>query len=83
MGAVSKQLDENLAHLAWSLWTEIGVAGLERKHQSFAVAPEELIMLTSIISDFDPRLRDEALDWCCKYNSFVFTYSSTNSCNKI
>lgn len=71
MGTVSKQFDENLAHLAWSLWTELGVAGLERKHEDFSIAPEELIILTSVLSEFDPRLRDEALDWCVRYHRFV------------
>lgn len=71
MGTVSKQIDENLAHLAWSLWTEIGVAGLERRHRAFSIAPEELIILTSALSEFDPRLRDEALDWCIHYHRFI------------
>lgn len=71
MGTVSKQIDENLAHLAWSLWTEIGVAGLERRHRDFLIVPEELIILTSALSEFDPRLRDEALDWCIHYHRFI------------
>lgn len=71
MKIVSKQLNENLIRLAWSLWTEIGVAGLERKHKNFSVAPEELIILTSALSQFDPRLRDEALDWCVRYHRFI------------
>lgn len=71
MGTVSKQIDENLAHLAWSLWTEIGVAGLERKHRAFSIAPEELIILTSALSEFDPRLCDEALDWCIHNHRFI------------
>lgn len=71
MREVSKQFDQNLARLAWSLWTELGVAGLERKHQAFSVIPEELIVLTSILSEFDPRLRDEALDWCTRYHHLI------------
>jgi len=71
MGTVSKQLDENLAHLAWSLWSELGVAGLKRNHQAVSIAPEELIMLTAVLSEFDPRLRDEALDWCIHYHEFI------------
>lgn len=71
MKPVSKQLDANLAHLAWSLWTELGVAGLERQHQSFSIPPEELIILTSALSEFDPRLRDEALDWCIGNHRFI------------
>lgn len=71
MRPISDQLDENLALLAWSLWTELGVAGLKRNHEDFAVAPEELIILTSALSQFDPRLRDEALDWCIQYHRFI------------
>jgi hypothetical protein len=71
MAPLSKQLDTNLARLAWSLWTELGVAGLERKHQAFSIAPEELIVLTAALSEFDPRLRDEALDWCIRYHRFI------------
>ena len=51
--------------------SELGVAGLERKHQAFSIAPEELIILTSALSEFDPRLRDEALDWCSHYHRFI------------
>jgi len=68
---ISDQIDENLALFAWSLWTELGVAGLKRNHQDFAVTPEELIILTSALSQFDPRLRDEALDWCIQYHRFI------------
>lgn len=71
MKTVSNQIDENLAHLAWSLWSELGVAGLERRHSSFLIAPEELIILTSALSEFDPRLRDEALDWCIHYHRYI------------
>ncbi len=71
MQTVVKQLDQTLTSLAWSLWTELGVAGLERKHPDFGIAPEEIIILTSVLSDFDPRLRDEALDWCIQYHHFI------------
>lgn len=71
MRSASKQLDTNLARLAWSLWTELGVAGLERNHSNFSIAPEELIVLTVALAEFDPRLRDEALDWCIHYHPFI------------
>ena len=32
---------------------------------------EELIILTAVIAESDPRLRDEALDWCSRYHHFV------------
>src|SRR6516165_4421831 len=71
MEMTSKQIKENLAHLAWSLWTEVGVAGLERRHRDFLIGLEELIILTAALSEFDPRLRDEALDWCVQYHRFI------------
>ena len=71
MVSLSKQLDTHLAHLAWSLWTELGVAGFESMHQDYSIAPEELILLTAALAEFDPRLRDEALDWCSRYHRFI------------
>lgn len=57
--------------LAWSFWSQLGVAGAYNKIQNILIFPEELIFLTSVLADKDPRLRDEALDWCSKYHRFV------------
>jgi hypothetical protein len=67
----SDQIDQELARLAWSLWTTLGVAGDSRQHQNSLIALEELVILTALISDSDPRLRDEALDWCSRHHHFV------------
>jgi hypothetical protein len=69
--SLSKKIDEHLIDLSWSLWTELGVAGVKRRHQHCLIALEELIILTAIIAEADPRLRDEALDWCTRYHHFV------------
>ncbi len=71
MKNLSTEIDYHLAGLAWSLWTELGVAGVVRQHESCLIALEELIVLTAIIADADPRLCDEALDWCSRYHHFV------------
>ena len=42
MNTLSERLDQQLVDLAWSLWTELGVAGVHRSHQQFMVFPEEL-----------------------------------------
>jgi len=68
---IIQQLNDALAEIAWSLWTELGVAGNFRRHKHCLVSLEELIILTSVIADYDPRLRDEALDWCSRYHHFV------------
>lgn len=68
---ILKPLDQNLLNLAWSLWTELGVAGVKRHHQKVLILIEELIILTTVLSEVDPRLRDESLDWCFKYSRFI------------
>lgn len=71
MKTIIQQLNNGLAEIAWSLWTELGVAGTFRRHKHCLVPLEELIILTAVIADYDPRLRDEALDWCSRYHHFV------------
>lgn len=71
MKTIIQQLNDSLAELAWSLWTELGVAGTFRRHKHCLVSLEELIVLTAAITDYDPRLRDEALDWCSRYHHFI------------
>ncbi len=71
MANLSAQLDAYLLDLSWSLWTELGVAGVKRQHQDFLIDPEELILLTSAIMESDPRLRDEALDWCVHNHHYI------------
>lgn len=66
---LSKKVDKLLLDLAWSLWTELGVAGVIRRHQNVLITLEELIILTIALSDVDPRLRDESLDWCSQYHN--------------
>ncbi len=71
MKNLSQKINQLLLDLAWSLWTELGVAGVKRHHQNYLIPPEELILLTSILAEIDPRLRDEALDWCSRYHRFI------------
>src|SRR6267154_6357089 len=71
MKAMIQRLNDGLAEIAWSLWTELGVVGTFRRHKHCLISLEELIILTAAIADYDPRLRDEALDWCSRYHHFV------------
>ncbi len=73
MPTLSKELDQLLLDLTWSLWTELGVAGVIRKHQNYFISLEELILLTVTLAEVDPRLRDESLDWCSQYHHFIST----------
>jgi len=57
-------LSRAVLDLGWSLWAELGVSGWQRRHQQVAIDPEPLIVFTAALGDLDPRLRDEATDWC-------------------
>lgn len=57
--------------LAWGAWVELGVSGWGATHGKWAVDPEPLIVFTAWLGDRDPRLRDEATDWCIRYASRV------------
>lgn len=66
-----KKFDDSVAGIVWSLWRELGVAGTERFHENCLIQPEELIILTAMVSESDPRLRDEALDWLSRYHECI------------
>lgn len=67
----SQQLCERQLDLAWSLWTGLGVPGQIDRHIDHAIDPESLIVFTAALGDEDPRLRDEATDWCIRYGSLI------------
>ena len=67
----SASIREHILELVWSLWAELGVSSWTRRHQQWAIDPEPLILFTAHISDADRRLRDEALDWCIRYGSYI------------
>jgi hypothetical protein len=52
--------------LAWGAWVELGVSGWTATHGAWAIDPEPVIVLTAFLGDEDPRLRDEATDWCIR-----------------
>lgn len=57
--------EQSLA-LAAGAWTELGVSGWTSTHGDWAIDPEPLIVYTAWLGDADPRLRDEATDWCIR-----------------
>ncbi len=71
MPSFSARLQDQAHELAWSLWAELGLSGWRRRHPSHAIDPEPLILFTAFLGDADPRLRDEATDWCIVYGRYV------------
>ncbi len=57
---------EQAIALAWGAWVELGISGWTATHREWAVDPEPLIVFTAFLKDEDPRLRDEATDWCIR-----------------
>ena len=57
--------EQSLA-LASGAWSELGVSGWTASHGDWAIDPEPLILFTAWLGDADPRLRDEATDWCVR-----------------
>jgi hypothetical protein len=68
---VSGDAVDGVVALCWGAWTELGVSGWSRTHRSWVVDPEPLLVLTAAMGDRDPRLRDEALDWCLSGHRYV------------
>ncbi len=59
----SATLERHAVDLAWSLWTELGIPGVIRRHASLVVDPEPLLVATPELARTDRRLQDEALRW--------------------
>ena len=60
------EIEEAVLEFCWSVWAELGVSGWVRAHQDWAIDVEPLIIFTAGIGERDPRLRDEATDWCVR-----------------
>lgn len=73
----SRALERVLIDLAWSHWTELGVSGWRLTSPvpgtagEVAIDPEPLIFLTASLGSADPRLRDEATDWCIAFGRYI------------
>lgn len=62
---------EQAIAVAWGAWVELGVSGWTATHREWAIDPEPLIAFTALLGDEDPRLRDEATDWCIRNWRYV------------
>ena len=68
----STSLLDVVLNLAWDQWTRLGVRGASKPYlDGKSVGLEELLILTSTLAADDPRLRDEALDWCAKNSGLI------------
>jgi hypothetical protein len=71
MSISSAPLRDRCVDLCWSLWTELGVPGVTREHEDFAMDVEPLLLFTARFADRDPRLRDESVGWAVRHQRYV------------
>lgn len=71
MPTSSRSLTETFVDLLWSLWAELGVASVIRRHEDTFVDPEPLIIVTALAAGWEPRLRDESIDWSIRYGDHI------------
>jgi hypothetical protein len=64
MSSYREEVQRLVLGTLWSLWAELGLSGWERWHRNTLVDLEALIVATARMGERDPRLLEEALDWC-------------------
>jgi hypothetical protein len=75
---LSQEVDRLALDLAWSLWSELGVDGVVRRHDWQAIDLEPLILFTARLGDADHRLRASTIDWCITNARFASAFRLRN-----
>jgi hypothetical protein len=71
MASLKEHIQEATLELLWSLWTEVGVAGLYRHHAHCAVDIEAFLLFTPWLGAADPRLLEEVDIWYERYHELI------------
>ncbi len=64
--SIAGALRREILNFYWGVWSELGVSGWVRTHERWAIDPEPLIVFSPAVFAAEPRLRDEAIDWCIR-----------------
>lgn len=67
------RMDEVAIAFLWDQWSQLGLSGSATSHDTWAMDPEALILLTLRTGPQDPRLFDEVLDWLCVNGRWIST----------
>ncbi|MEA2655442.1 MAG: hypothetical protein QOI23_807 [Chloroflexota bacterium] len=78
MTRFAHEIDSLALDLTWSLWSELGVDGVRRRHDWQAIDLEPLIIFTSYIGSSDSRLRANSIDWCIANARFASAFRLRN-----
>ena len=57
--------------LLWSLWTELGVNGVVRKHAQVIIDPEALLLFSPLLVASEPRLLELIYSWSVKHHGLI------------
>lgn len=68
------ELVSSTLHVVWGQWTALGVSGTVAV-PDHAIDLEALISFTPTLREEDPRLYDEALDWCVLHSQRLLSLS--------
>jgi hypothetical protein len=68
------ELVSSALHVVWGQWTALGVAGTVAA-PDHAIDLEALVCFTPSLREQDPRLYDEALDWCVLHSQRLLSLS--------
>jgi len=77
---LNSRLSSATRKLAWSQWSALGVSAAGTPTGGVAVDLEALILLTLEVGRDEPRLFDEALDWCHRNHELISTTRLSNAC---
>ncbi|MEC5129234.1 hypothetical protein VSU19_20910 [Verrucomicrobiales bacterium BCK34] len=69
----AKRYREAIASRLWDQWAAIGAGGYSSKGQpvTWCVDPEALILASSRLFQYEPRLRDSSLEWILTFSDFL------------
>lgn len=65
----NSSLSEIALRHAWSQWAELGVSASGALVPEHTIDLEAAICFAPLLSELDPRLHDEVLDWCIQFAS--------------
>jgi len=82
MSRLNQEIDGLALDLAWSLWAELGVDGLRRRHDWQAIDLEPLIIFTAYIGRADSRLSANSIEWCIANSRFASVFRLRNLSNQ-
>ncbi len=62
---------ELLLRFLWRQWSALGVSGYAKSEDDWIIDPEALLLFSSEIARYDPRLFDEVLDWLGENGNWI------------